>query len=283
MFFRRKKKEQAPSRIELRRHYRRAPAKKHALGVKLLPGASTALAGSADADSAGGRGEAPGGVPVAGELLDLSAGGAGVFFPAARDPELEVGDSVNLSFTSLVHGGEIRAAARVATSVEEEEPRRGRRYGFEFTDCEALFAQLDAYYFNFFNRRRAMRVRPALDKKLPAEISYHDETFGDQSVPIIFHDISPDGFGAILSADKAPTLDGVTRLEVQLQLPGQEEPMGWKALLIHRSLRGRSLVVGAVFLMDESEAVGPERQALADYCARREAEIALWDSQSASA
>lgn len=255
MFFRRKKKKDEGPRSELRRHYRRAPGKKHALGVKLV------------------RAEGP----VAGELIDLSAGGAGVLFPWDRDPVMEPGEEVELSFTSLVHGGEVKVAAVVASARDEEEPA-GRRYGFEFTDHERLFAQLDAYYFKFFNRRRAMRVRPALDKKLRAELS-----FGPGSMDVAIHDVSPDGFGVLMKPEDAQLLDGVNDMTCTFTLPGAKEATTWQARTVHLTSLAQGTALGAVFLIAEADAVGPERQALADYCAARAAEIALWDTHSESA
>ena len=254
MLFRRKKEGEG-SRAELRRHYRHAPGKKHALSVKLA------------------RPEDP----VAGDLIDLSAGGAGVLFPWDRDPGMVPGDEVVLSFTSLVHGGEVETTARVARARDEQEPA-GRRYGFEFTDHERLFAQLDAYYFKFFNRRRAMRVRPGLDRELCAELS-----FGPESVKVALHDVSPDGFGVLMKAEEAQLLDGVASMTCTFTLPGSDDPITWQARAVHRTALAQGRSLGAVFLLSEADAVGPQRVALADYCAARAAELAQWSTPSESA
>ncbi len=255
MIFRRKKREQAPQ-AEMRREYRRVPGKKHALGVKLAASNQP---------------------PVAGELVDLSAGGVGVLFPGGRDPGLDPGQEVLLSFSSLMHGGEVVAEALARSSWDGDEG--GRRYGFEFTDRERLFAQLDAYYFKFFNRRRAMRVRPALDRKLTATLAIESD-----SMEVSIHNISPDGFGVVVAPEKAGMLEGAEDLTCTFAVPktaSQERAAGvWLARAVHLSPLPQGLVFGAVFLIPEDPEVIARRQALAEYCAERSAEMALWDTPS---
>lgn len=253
MFFWRKKKKDGP-RAEHRRHYRRAPGKKHALAVKALV-----------ADQS-----------FKGEIVDLSAGGAGIQFPTDKAPEVDSGGEVRLSFTSLVHGGEVSALARVASVREEEEGSTIRRFGFEFSDHEALFAQLDTYYFKFFNRRRAMRVRPALDKKLTATLN-----FGPGNMEVSIFDISPDGFGMVMAPEKASLLDEVEDLGCTFTLPGAPEPQAWQARAVHISELQHGVHFGAVFLLNpEDEEAAVQRQQMVNFCAERAAEIALWDTNS---
>lgn len=252
MFFKRKKKQAGEDRSDLRRHYRRAPGKKHALSAKLR---------CENQD------------PVAGELIDLSAGGAGVLFTGDRDPDLDPKQPVQLSFTSLVHGGEVVVDALVTSGRDAEEG--GRRYGFQFEDAEGLFRQLDTYYFKFFNRRRAMRVRPELGKKLRATLA-----FGPGAMDVSLTNFSADGFGIAMTPEKAGMLEGVEEVTCTFKLPKLEEPICWPARAVHLTPLASGVLFGAVFLISDEEAMGPNRQALVDYCAGRAAEMALWDQHA---
>lgn len=240
----RKKKNDDPG--ELRQHYRRKPNKKHALAVKL-------------------RFEK--GPPVAGELLDVSAGGAAVGFSKESAPELDPGDPAQLSFTSLVHGGEVLAKAVVASSARHQ---FGRRYGFAFTDPEGLFAQLDAYYLKFFNRRRAVRVRPDLNVALKAELA-----FGSSSMDVKINDISYDGFGVMLVPEKAGQLVEIKEVVVSLIVPKSKVPIRWPARTAHLTmLRHGGVLYGAAF----QPANQKELDALQVYVEAREADMARWDT-----
>jgi PilZ domain len=255
MFFRKKKDQDLVRRAELRQHYRRSPGKKHALGVKVL------------------RDGLP---PVAGDLADLSAGGAGVSFSLERDPELEPSQVVRLSFTSLVHGGEVVGEAKICSSYETTDEHGGavtRRYGLEFCDREMLFAQLDAYYFKFFNRRRAMRVRPALDTNLLATLA-----FGPGRMQVQINDISADGFGVLATPEKASMLEEVEDLTCTFNLPKSDEPFCWQAQALHLSSLAHGVLFGAVFLIPDEPEANAQRQLLADYCGDRMADMARWDT-----
>ena len=137
MFFRRKKKEKQGDDYfkSLRSLYRQVPSKNRALSVQLKLTAD--------------------GEPIHGELKDVNAGGAGVQFPADRDPGLELDQKVDLTFSSLKSEGTVVLSARVAGTEAAEEG--GSRYGFEFLEVGGLFENLDSYLFPLFNRRRVLR------------------------------------------------------------------------------------------------------------------------------
>lgn len=245
MLWKRKKKEE--SYEEYRRFYRRAPGKKHALGVKLRR-------------QAGGT--------VAGDLLDVSAGGAAVLF--REDPRVPDQTPIVLAFNSLARSGEIVADARVASRASMD---GGVRYGFEFTDLEALFAQIDLYYVKFFNRRRAVRVRPALDTKVTAQVM---TMIGTLEGPLT--DVSVDGFGVLFDVERAKALNGVTTFELQFVLPRAKEAIRWSARAIHLTAVPRGIVFGGAFQPQPTADLERQRGALAQYCASREEEMARWDT-----
>lgn len=247
-FWRKKSKNEGPG-DELRRFYRRAPGKKHALGVQIRREDATALNG---------------------ELSDVSAGGAGVFFRKGKDPHFDEGVGTVLIFSSLGRDGQIVAMSRVASVTPMED---GTRYGFEFIDLPGLFSQLDEYYVRFFNRRRSLRVRPGLDQKIDARLS-------TQVGAIIgrINDFSVDGVGVVLDPGKARILDGVQALEVQFVIPKSRVEIRWLTRAVHMNQVKAGVVLGGEFTPVASSELQSQREALSDYATARAAEMARWDS-----
>jgi len=248
MFFRRKKKRKQGS-AEYRRHYRRRPGKKHQLAVRLC---------------------VEGGTPVPSELIDVSAGGAGLGIPAERDPGLEEEQIVVLTFSSLGHGRTITAAAAVSTVAVHE---GSTRYGLAFQDQSALFSQLDAHFLKYFNRRRAVRVQPALDTTLTGVL-----TFGPGSMDVRIHDLSVDGFGVLLDAENAQLLSGVGELQASFEIPGSTREISWGAHGVHLTQLSQGVLFGAAFAAGQALAPPAERDALLEYTRAREADMARWDT-----
>lgn len=246
-FFRRKKKQEQE---EHRRYYRRAPGRKHALGVKV---------------------NRLDGLVFSGEVQDLSAGGVAITF-TSNDPELDAGDILNLTFNSLHHGGQVVAEARVCSRVEADGAGRVR-YGFEFCDAQSLFEGLDPWFHKFFNRRREIRVRPALDTKLEVTL-----TRDDRQHTLAVHDVSVDGVGVTVGPELSVWMSETQSFDAALELP---KGAGVFSALVHRvhmtEIRNAHRC-GLEFDKAEVRELQPEAQALLDYCKAREKDMARWDS-----
>lgn len=245
-----KKKDKAQQRREeLRRFYRRAPGKKHALSVQIRRESESSMRG---------------------ELADVSAGGAGVFFAKGKDPKLAEGAGVHLTFSALGRDGQVLATSRVASVTQLE---NGTRYGFEFMDLPGLFAQLDEYYVRFFNRRRSVRVRPGLDQKIEVRLSTQvGATIGRM------HDFSVDGIGVLLAPDKAQILRGVEAFEVQFVIPKSRVEIRWATRAAHQTPAKAGVVLGGDFTPVAHAELPDQRRALSDFAAARAEEMARWDS-----
>ena len=246
MLFRRKKKKAT----ELREHYRRAPGKKHPLGLTVQ------VAGQA---------------PLQAKLKDLSAGGAGVHFDPQRDPKLEVGHEAVLSFISLSSGHQIVAPATVM-SVRGAEAE-GHTYGFQFKDVPGLFAQLDSYFVRFFNRRKALRVLPALGKRLPIQAQV-----GGEVVKVPVNDISWMGIGFLLEPAAAERFLEVDAFVAEFSLPKLQGQIQATVQLVHKTLTGSKVLFGGYFLEAGDSKFDPARKLLNEYVKAREADMARWDS-----
>lgn len=252
MLFRRKKKEKevagSARGAEARRYYRRAPGKKHALSVKVRTSADRS---------------------VSGELVDLSAGGAAVLCPAGDIPGLGPGAPVSLRFSSLIHGKDVETAAQVARAPQQADAP----WGFEFTDVPGLFQQLDTYFLKFFNRRRAIRVQPALDTKIVVRLQAPSGPLEGRLV-----NVSVDGLGVGVDPALAESLGAVEALDVEFTIPRVKVRIPWQAHRSHVSASSRGTVFGARFDPRPAEGLEDERSVLAEYVDARAAEMARWDA-----
>jgi c-di-GMP-binding flagellar brake protein YcgR len=228
MFFRRKKKtggESEEKGAEQRQTYRRSPGKNHALGVVMDSG---------------------GAYPFTGELIDLSAGGAGVHFGNERDPRLLEGDTAVLKFSSLVHAGEVRVDVKVVRAQGDDE--EGYHYGFEFISSEQLFEQLDSFYFNYFNRRRNQRVRPALDRKFPMKVYWEGG-----NTDALANDLSIAGMSFVLSPIKAERVPVVEYFVLEFKVPKTSTVIETLARVRHRTKLEDGLLTGVELVPEDRE------------------------------
>ena len=210
------------------------------------------------------------GADVTCEFLDLTASGVGVRVMGNRDPNLRVGDVAELMLATLARD-EVRSPARVVHI--KRDPDLPTRYGFEFINVGNLYSQLDNFYARLFNRRRALRVRPALDKKLAFHL-----TWPGQELKASVFNISQTGVGLSLPPAEAQRLDGVDEVEVRFRLPGMTEDMVGRAYVKNRTTLTAQVIVGLLFDFESSDQLGGHKKTLDRYIADRMAEIAKWEA-----
>lgn len=233
-----------------RRHYRRALSKKHGLGVQVRN---------------------TGALSVNGDLIDISAGGAAAVFRSGSDPLLPAGSATMLVFTTLGRQGEIQVLSKVASTLPVEE---GVKYRFEFTDLPGLFAQLDEYYVRFFNRRKFLRVRPALDQRVDVTVdTVNGEVVGKM------YDLTRSGVGIELDADKANRLAGAQELVLRFKIRGIPIDFQLKAIAVHITPSRTGFVLGArIVPMEQDPEFEAQCSAIDEYASKRADEIARWDA-----
>lgn len=232
----------------VRHHYRSAPPE--SLGIKV----------SVFKPSVG---------PFQGEVVDLTAGGVAVRFTVQKHPSLAIDNVVEVTVSSTKWDGEIVTPARVAYFRRDGEAKI--RYGFEFINRGDLYRQLDAFYVRVFNRRKALRVLPDLDRKVPATIS-----FGGVDYKATLHDISVRGAGLILSHDCAEKLPPVDAFEIGFQLPGTKKSLSGRAFLRNRMQLPSTVLVGLEFDLDGN--FGRCLQQLEKFVDQRVEETAKWEA-----
>lgn len=237
---------------DLRAHYRRALGKGVALGVKVVSSH---------------------GLPISGELANLSAGGASIEFGEGVEGELTLGTEKDLVFSSLT-SKPVRVRAVVRTTPEDGEHTR---YGFEFLDASEFHAALELGFFKFFNRRRQRRAHPALGENLSADVS-----FAGMQKAVKIHDISHRGAAFHVDQEFSDLLSIGTEIELAFQVPKTDCSLVYCAVVRNMTVETKSVRVGVEMSVlsgsDSRRNIKRSVAALGDYIDRRISEMDRYNS-----
>jgi c-di-GMP-binding flagellar brake protein YcgR len=205
--------------------------------------------------------------PVRVELIDLSIRGAGARVPVHDDRKYEKGDAVELAITGMM-----RAEVKVSARVASVRPEGGGwlRIGFEFQQPEKVSQQLDTFYLKHFNRRRDQRVSPAIDRRVLATLRV-DGT----EIKGTLGDVAESGVALVLTLADGERLPKSDTGEVEFRLPGCAA-YKLNVCLRHRTTTRERVVVGLEFDKGD-ERLHKNAVELAEFVAKRAAEMALWD------
>ena len=233
-------------------HYRRAPGKGAALGVKLV---------------------CANGAPVSGVLMDLSAGGVAIEFDDELSHELEVGAERQLVFSSLT-AKPIRANAIVRMTPNERTPKR---YGFEFSDGHALFEVLDDTFYKYFNRRQFRRAKPALGETVHAQFG-----FGNVQETVEIYDLSRGGASFYVPDDLIGHLEIDMPVELSIKVPKTNHTLVNYAICRHGAQDAKGYRIGvAMEPVPDAKGNRSNKKAFAaytDYLQKRIAEMDRYNS-----
>ena len=175
-----------------------------------------------------------------GQLFDVSLLGAGARFEGDRVPKLDLGEIVTLRLETTEDSGSfsIRARTRSIFWVRDYE-----RYGFEFEDPQELQSGLAARSFQWFNRRRAPRARPAEGQNVAVTVR---DALGNR-----WHgrmaDVSAAGISLRFDAHSDPALGDDAAFKITFRLPGQERELGLQANLRRRERQAEGVLYGLEF------------------------------------
>lgn len=235
-----------------RSHYRRHPERGDALAVKVI---------------------CSNGAPIAGVLVDLSAGGAAVVFDHDMSGDLRVDEVRELVFSSLTTRS-FRAAAMVRSVPGDTGVGR---YGFQFLDGAALFEQLDDSFYRYFNRRRFRRAKPALGERFRGVLK-----FENLAVDVDVRDVSMGGVGLVLAEEVAGQLRVDMPAALDLYVPKTDLVLEMYAIIRHLTPDAKGVRVG---LATEPAEGGASKRttkravaALNDYVTRRLDEMDRYNS-----
>lgn len=245
MLFRNKSK--SSSRAERRRQYRIPQSKKHPLSATLKYGGQTFQA----------------------EFVDVSVHGVGLKVTAERGDKLGLGEVVELTVMSLSHG-KVTTPGKL---VHKESDGASTRLGFEFVNIGDLYSQLDSFYSRIFNRRRAVRVRPELDRKLTVMMRW-----SGNELKAMVTNVSETGVGIAVPVESGKKLEHVEKVAMELKLPGAAEPLHGAAFLRNMANVSGQMICGLMFDFDQQSSLASRRAEIAAYVEKRAEAIAKWES-----
>ncbi|HPF13306.1 MAG: PilZ domain-containing protein [Planctomycetes bacterium] len=248
-FFGRKKDEGAAA--DHRRHYRKAPGKKHALTARVQ------LPQSGDVVNA--------------TVMDVSAGGVSLQVEGRSAAELGLGTTLWVAFGSLRTRTEVPVQAHVVNRMESKDGLV--RFGLSFSDPDELFGRLEPYFLKFFNRRRLQRVLPELGRSLKADVRTTDG--GGYRLEVM--DLSEEGIGLALHNEEVEWMASHEAFDVEFKIPGANVAWSGSGRRIHLTELKGSHRGGIAF--DEPDAkVTPAHGSLEVWLNSRRVAMAKWDS-----
>ena len=205
--------------------------------------------------------------PVAGEAMDVSAGGALVRLEAQDVRELTVGEQVQLHFTGGQLDAPLVSTAKVMHRCDVDEGG-GCNYGLQFMNRDRLEGELTAELFRLFNRRGSYRVQP--DPKEPVSVTVQAVPDGPRAHGRMV-DISATGIGVHVPAAMEAALVAVSRIRVSFTLPTSDDPLCLEGIIRSRRLIGGEAVrYGILFMLDAGEAGQNQQSAIMSYVRQRQ-------------
>jgi len=214
----------------------------------------------------------PGGEEIHGQLIDVSASGAGAVFGAPNPPNLAVGQDIDLVFTSDDFTGSVTVAARVQHRMEDKDNDGSRRFGFRFLEPQQLNAHLPAAARRLFNRRQTVRVSPDQFQPIGVTIERCDTESHELHPPVEVRvlNISVGGIGISLEPTLETAFAATTQLRLIVKLPGFRRSLELVGDIRYRRLIGERIHYGIQFNADATERFSRKQDILGKYVTRRQ-------------
>jgi len=215
---------------------------------------------------------APGCDEIRGNLIDVSASGAGAVFEGPNPPNLAVGQEIDLVFTSGDFTAPVTVAARVQHRTEDKDNDSSRRFGFRFLEPQQLNSCLPATARRYFNRRQTVRVAPDQFHPIGVTIEPTEQTSDDPQPPVEVRVLNVAVGGIAISLE--PTLENAfsntTSVNVVIKLPGIRRELALIGNIRYRRLIGQRIHYGIEFDPDHTERFSRKQDILGKYVSRRQ-------------
>ncbi len=215
------------------------------------------------------------GETFSGELLDITAEGAGTRFKREVGPTLAVGEPTTLTFTSARLRSPIKICAKVRSRTELGS-FRSYRYGFEFDEWQELQRRLSGEIHRLFNQRSVYRVQPDPAKPVDARIRVSPESFPD--LPQQYEangrvkNISPVGIAILVDHDVETKLAAIDQVITVFQLPASDQMLEVVSWIRNRQLQDDRVCYGLEFDQDRSKDFEKQNSEIIKYVRHRQLE-----------
>ena len=203
------------------------------------------------------------------EIVDVTIEGAGARFESGGTPALVVGDAATLRFNSPALNEPVEVSATV---VARKEVELHRHYSFRFEGHE-LERALPREFYRLFNRRGAYRAaEPSDSSPIQVTMKVAAEADGEQVASAKLKNISATGLGALADADTASRLEGITLVEISLQLPDVPRTLRLAAWIRNQETTDDNVYYGLMFDSKRTEDFLEQLEEIGDYvmCRYRE-------------
>jgi hypothetical protein len=204
---------------------------------------------------------------VHGKLINMSVDGSAVFFPANECPELTTDQRVKLKFVIAPskHSTVITATVKDLCTAGENKLCR-----FQFEESADFIQELDPAFWEYFNRREGVRVKPNAVEPIKVMLEWHSGFAQGQII-----DISTTGMGLEVAPELGGALRHGQRLKLSFHLPGSEIPLKLVGNIIYNQPKGNDFQCGIRFEWDWSKTAKFELQesVIGAYLMRRQREI----------
>ena len=201
-------------------------------------------------------------------LLDVSSRGAALFVPAALRPAAPEGAEFVLRFALRGRGRTVETPAAVRTVAEAaSQHEQGSRWGMEFLETEALYAELDSGYWHYFNRRRSYRLALVRNRPPVRVLAGGRELEGSLS------DLCITGGGVLFPRDTPLLLVPGGEARLEFQVPGLEESERFECRVVHRGARTGSLALGVEFDGERTTGFSTAQERIREHLMRRQREL----------
>ena len=206
-------------------------------------------------------------------LIDISAGGVGMAGPEELAPDMRVGDTIVVRFSSkrLLKPLEIASQVRHIKLTDD-----GIHYGIGFDDWGGIRSHMAPKLRSLFNEREAVRVEPRTDEEVLINIVGESE---QGAIEGWLRDISVLGVGMWITLEDQVALESGSSVRVQFTLPHNEMVLDLEAQVRHQQVVGDRARLGLQIVNDQPGRWNGVHRQITQYVMSRQIEIARIDAE----
>jgi c-di-GMP-binding flagellar brake protein YcgR len=202
---------------------------------------------------------------ISGSVVDVSAGGMGVFFRQKDAPDLALKQTLLVEIDSREFSQPLLVPIMVRRC---DMAIGGRTYGLEFIDWIGLLASLPPRLRKLFNRRDDFRVEP--DPEKPVEVSIEGLPI---KVTATLRDCSPKGLSVCLPSNMETVLLTERQMKVSFRPPKSVFKVTFFGTILHRYLAEEGICYGIFFDPRRTEEFNKNQNLLIKYINERRREV----------
>ena len=196
-----------------------------------------------------------------GKVIDTSVKGTAVVFRNADAPELQKNDSVSLAFNLPDRPQPI---VTPAIAINGQANKKYHRYGFEFTDMEALEDQIRNESWAVFNRRAFRRLQFGTESQVKVTLRIDGSGLMLRGQ---LGDLSASGVCIVLDGDKRGDLASGARVQASFTLPGTFSELEYTGTVSNERFEDERTLLGFEFDAENTPDADEQREIIEEWLA----------------